>query len=47
MLSVEWEHVKEGYLAIVNYMKDQGYVNFGNISTRYARDVVFVKDFLQ
>ncbi len=47
MMVVEWEHVEEGLPAIVDYMKDQGFVNFGNIATPYARDVVFVKDFLQ
>ncbi len=46
MLAVEWEHVAEGYHAVVDFMKQEGYVNFGNIATQYARDVVFVKDFL-
>ncbi|XP_046653134.1 protein Star-like [Daphnia pulicaria] len=46
LIAVEWEHVEEGYYAIVDYMKEQGYVNFGRIATPYARDVVFIKDFL-
>lgn len=46
VVAVEWEHVEEGYYAIVDYMKEQGYVNFGRIATPYARDVVFIKDFL-
>ena len=47
MLIIEWEHVKGGYYAIDFFMRKQGYINLGNIATAYARDVVFVKDYLQ
>ena len=47
VMAIEWEHVKEGYYAIDFFMRKQGYINLGNIATAYARDVVFVKDFLQ
>ncbi|KAK4005095.1 hypothetical protein OUZ56_006820 [Daphnia magna] len=43
---VEWEHVDEGEEAIVKFMEESGFVNFGKIATPYARDIVFVKDFL-
>lgn len=44
---VEWEHVDEGEEAIVKFMEESGFVNFGKIATPYARDIVFVKDFLR
>jgi hypothetical protein len=46
-LVVEWEHVDEGEAAIVTFMEESGFVNFGKIATPYARDIVFVKDFLR
>ena len=39
--------MKGGYYAIDFFMREQGYINLGNIITQYARDVVFVKDYLQ
>ncbi len=44
---VEWEHIKEGYYALADYMLKQGYVNLGNIASNFARDAVFMKDVLQ
>lgn len=44
---VEWEHVEEGEAGIVKFMEENGFVNFGKIATPYARDIVFVKDFLR
>ena len=46
MMVVEWEHVEEGLPPIVDYMTEQGFANFETIATEYARDVVFVKNFL-
>ncbi len=46
-LVVEWEHVEEGEAGIVKFMEESGFVNFGKIATPYARDIVFVKDFLR
>jgi hypothetical protein len=46
-LVVEWEHVEEGEAGIVKFMEENGFVNFGKIATPYARDIVFVKDFLR
>ena len=47
ILFVEWEWVEEGYQAIADFMETQGYVTFGDIATPYARDVVFVEDYLR
>lgn len=47
ILTVEWEWVPEGQRPIIEFMKKNGYVHFGNIATKYARDNVFVKDFLR
>jgi hypothetical protein len=44
---VEWEHVDEGEKGIVKFMEESGFVNFGKIATTYARDILFVKDFLR
>ena len=46
-LAVEWEHIEEGEEALVSFMEKSGFVNFGKIATTYARDVIFVKDFLR
>ena len=44
---MEWEHIEEGEEALVSFMEKSGFVNFGKIATTYARDVIFVKDFLR
>lgn len=46
-IAVEWEHVEEGDQAIIDFMEGNGFVNFGKIATPYARDIIFVKDFLR
>lgn len=46
-IAVEWEHVEEGPKAIEQFMEDNGFVTFGRIATRYARDIIFVKDYLR
>lgn len=47
LIIVEWEHIKEGYDAVVKYMSKQGYIHLGSISTAFAKDIVFIKDFLE
>lgn len=44
---MEWEHVDEGEEAIVKFMEQSGFVNFGKIATPYARDIIFVQDYLR
>lgn len=47
MIAVEWEHIPDGPEALVEFMQDSGFVNFGKISTNYAQDFIFVKDYLR
>ena len=46
ILAVEWEHVEEGEEELIHFMKRSGFVKFGRISTTYASDLIFVRDFL-
>jgi len=47
VLAVEWEHIEEGEEELIHFMKLSGFVKFGRVSTTYARDLIFVKDFLR
>ncbi|XP_046644654.1 uncharacterized protein LOC124330256 [Daphnia pulicaria] len=45
-LSVEWNHIPEGELAMTQFMERNKYVKFGNIEMPYSREIVYIQDFL-
>lgn len=47
VLQVEWVHSPGGEPAMTQLMEMNKYVKFGLIELHFARDVVYVKDFLE
>ena len=44
---MEWEHTPEGKNAMNQLMESNKFIKFGLIDLAFARDVVYVQDFLE